>query len=530
MSFLTGCLRPRTHGIKGALPVFNLAFGASSSPCNVAFKKRLSVGSTIKASLNSTSTVEHSQHRPEQQSNARFVNLVPQQNQKPRRTPPGRISQLPRPHGVRWLSTRHQDDFTDSTPIGTLLPAFDHFKLRDACRCSMCVDPSTKQKNFRTSDIPTNINIGSVDFPEPTIARITWQNDISSFPASHASEYSTQELLSLADSKLRRTHPVLWNRSQYLSSQSTWIDFNDFIRSDETLKHALSNLAQYGLIFVTNIPSNNSRQQEPSQEEISAVSKIATRIGPLYNSHYGLTWDVKSIPKAANVAYTNVDLGFHMDLLYKHSPPFIQLLHCLRNSRSGGESLFVDTFQAAQNLWNRPSIGREHFSTLASTPMTFHYVNDGQEFSRTRPTFHLHDGGRWDADPPAETKRKGHSQPSTTPVESTSDTTMPQLENIFYSPPFQGPLPSPSKLDSGYWDPKKLIEALKAFDEELYRDDMVVEVKLEPGTCVIFENLRVAHARRAFAPAAEGEGFRWLRGAYVGQDDYISKLRTLGII
>lgn len=45
---------------------------------------------------------------------------------------------------------------------------------------------------------------------------------------------------------------------------------------------------------------------------------------------YSQTFDVKSIPNPINIAYSNVSLGFHMDLMYYESPPGLQLLHCLR--------------------------------------------------------------------------------------------------------------------------------------------------------------------------------------------------------
>jgi hypothetical protein len=41
----------------------------------------------------------------------------------------------------------------------------------------------------------------------------------------------------------------------------------------------------------------------PSGEE--SVINIGTRIGPLRDSFYGRTWDVKSVPNAKNVAYTH---------------------------------------------------------------------------------------------------------------------------------------------------------------------------------------------------------------------------------
>lgn len=83
------------------------------------------------------------------------------------------------------------------------------------------------------------------------------------------------------------------------------------------------------------------------------VEAIAIRIGPLRNTFYGSTFDVRIVLEAKNVVYTNQFLGFHMDLMYMNKPPGYQLLYCLENSCSRGESLFVDTFSAAKVIKDR---------------------------------------------------------------------------------------------------------------------------------------------------------------------------------
>ena len=47
-------------------------------------------------------------------------------------------------------------------------------------------------------------------------------------------------------------------------------------------------------------------------------------------------------------SYTSLNLGHHMDLLYFESPPGLQFLHSLQNSTTGGESVFSDSFRAAE--------------------------------------------------------------------------------------------------------------------------------------------------------------------------------------
>ena len=42
------------------------------------------------------------------------------------------------------------------------------------------------------------------------------------------------------------------------------------------------------------------------------------------------TFEVVATPKPINVAYSNVNLDFHMDLVYYESPPGLQLLFAIR--------------------------------------------------------------------------------------------------------------------------------------------------------------------------------------------------------
>ena len=79
---------------------------------------------------------------------------------------------------------------------------------------------------------------------------------------------------------------------------------------------------------------------------------IQIQITPPTWSFYGLTFDVISQEQAINVAYTNVNLPYHMDLIYMESAPGLQYLLCRQNDKSvvGGTSILVDTFAVAEEL------------------------------------------------------------------------------------------------------------------------------------------------------------------------------------
>jgi alpha-ketoglutarate-dependent taurine dioxygenase len=347
------------------------------------------------------------------------------------------------------------------------------------------VDIHSKQRNFRTSDIPVDIKPNSIKWDQSSL-EVTWENDIPGFDSSHTSRYAISELDGItrysvtSDTGLKR-HRVNWD-GPLMEELQHWVSYEDYMNNGPEFTRAMRNLSVLGLIFVKDVP--DSREM---------VEKLATRIGPLRNTFYGPTWDVRTVPQAKNVAYTSQFLGFHMDLMYMRDPPGYQFLHCLRNSCDGGESLFADAFHAAAKMHNYE---REYFDALTKTNLSYSYLHEDSKYCQVRPVFDV-----------GADRSKGSL-----------------LEFVNYSPPFQGP--KIESMDKAYgsvgWQ-KMEIEALQAFAKRLESETSIFELKLNPGECVIFENRRVVHARRQFNTAM---GERWLAGAYLDTDVVQSRFRV----
>ena len=92
--------------------------------------------------------------------------------------------------------------------------------------------------------------------------------------------------------------------------------------------------------------------------------------------------------------------------------------------------------------------------------------------------------------------------------------------SVRWSPPFQAPfwtalrqgeMDSPFDNRAGF-----LVEswqqAAKVFKDSVEDPANMVQFRLQPGDCVVFDNWRVLHGRRAFDTAS---GRRHLRGTYV---------------
>lgn len=370
--------------------------------------------------------------------------------------------------------------------LGKWHPSF----LRDACSCPLCVDPSSKQKTFQTSDIPADLEASSVKQNSNGDLAITWTKDVPGFDSNH---------VSTIPAALFRSHQArgALKKSRYIRSPSPWwkskitqkfqlIDFEEYMHDDRRLLHALRNLNLYGILLVRGIPDNEH-----------AVEDLTSRIGGVRDTFYGRTWDVKSVPNAKNVAYTQQHLGLHMDLLYMQNPPGFQFLHCLKNASPGGTSMFSDALNAAYN------VNESVFNTLATQNIAFEYRNDGQHYYQERPVLEVgsHKVQIKQSDPTAR---------------------RPEVKNINWSPPFQAPLPFHGKLQ-GYPLPK-VLDALRAFGREVQNPRCVYEYKLNEGECVIFNNRRILHGRTAFDSS---QGGRWLKGTYVDDDVLQSRVRVL---
>lgn len=368
--------------------------------------------------------------------------------------------------------------------------------LREACTCEKCVDPTDHQRYFVWADIPTDISVARCDVDCNGDYVITWQNDIQGY-ADHVSCYARSEIEHLGGERTRlsseagRRSKRLWRASTFDISEST-VSYQEYMNDDTALARLLNFVARDGLAFINGIPG-----------EKDSVNKMAERVGPLRTTFYGETWDVKSEPNATNVAYTSRYLGFHMDMLYVREPPGLQFLHCIENTCKGGESRFADTFSAADRLISKD--GEAVFTALESMKITYHYRRPGISASAIKPVFDV----------------TGHeSKPRNNFTNANHPDLINKLHRVYWSPPFTGRALGNGEPD----DVVSQLRASKSFHEILEDEDSFIRTKVPEGTCAVFDNFRVVHAREAFDI---NNGNRWLRVAYVDDSDFQSRVLTL---
>ncbi|EKD16277.1 uncharacterized protein L3040_009490 [Drepanopeziza brunnea f. sp. 'multigermtubi'] len=406
----------------------------------------------------------------------------------------GALSPRHQTTGQNWSGHRNTKRYVTSQAPGenyVSIPntgpgAWHPVLLRDACPCPQCIDTSTTQKNFNTTHIPETIRAKSVEPQDDGDVKVTWENDIPGYGPDHVSIYPAQLLRRMEKMRLRyrdRSELAglrLWDRKR-IREELQYIDYEEYMKSDRMLFNAISLLQCYGILLLRRVPK--------SEESVEA---IAGRIGKIRDTFYGRTWDVKSVPKAKNVAYTHQFLGLHMDLLYMQNPPGLQLLHCLENTCQGGQSIFSDSFYAVRQLEH------DDLETLRKRRLAYHYRNGDQHYYHERPVLEMS---------PFFYERDGALHRS------------PMFIN--YSPPFQANIP----LDKAHQDRfPDLVTALRNFASEVESPMNMYEYSLQEGECVIFNNRRVLHGRREFDT---GQGHRWLKGTYVDTDVFKSRYRVL---
>ncbi|KAF9788666.1 hypothetical protein BJ322DRAFT_653191 [Thelephora terrestris] len=364
-------------------------------------------------------------------------------------------------------------------PVGN----FSYQWLRDSCPSTESIHPATRQKLLRTTDAIKDAKPKSVSADKDGL-RIEWQSGHKSFyPTEYLARHSSYGRLSAFHHDVRQQP---WDLSKISANNRLFLPYESF-QKDAGRLAAMTQLERDGLLFIQGVP------KVETSNETCELRRVAEAFGEIRDTFYGPLWDVKNIKNSRNIAYTNLELGLHMDLLYFQHPPRYQFLHCLRNRVEGGSSIFVDALNAANTLRiSSPS----HFDMLTTTPVSFHYINDGHHLHYDHPTIQLG------------------------PFPDESD--LLPIKFVNYSPPFQAPL----HLST----PPQFYDALETFVQILESPENCYEYLLKEGDVVVFDNRRVLHARSAFASkdlGDDGDTDRWLKGCYIEADAVSDRARVL---
>jgi gamma-butyrobetaine dioxygenase len=175
--------------------------------------------------------------------------------------------------------------------------------LRDACQCPRCVHPSTRQKLHRSSDIPSDLQpLGPVSLDHAG-ATIAWSPE-------HTSVYPISYLNQLAGPVAAPVQRIPWiTSSLHARSEALWTPYSNIYDDKRACLKFIDQLLKFGIAFLSEVPVGQTDNQS------CELRRLGGHISRIRTTFYGPLWDVKSVPNSKNVAYTDLNLDLHMDLL-----------------------------------------------------------------------------------------------------------------------------------------------------------------------------------------------------------------------
>ncbi|WP_228118041.1 TauD/TfdA family dioxygenase [Rhodococcus erythropolis] len=334
--------------------------------------------------------------------------------------------------------------------------------LRDSCPC-----PESRaengQKLFNIVDLPSNARVERAQVVGRSI-------EVEFAPDGHRGVFDIEALITagtppdLADARNEKAKR-LWRLAAEVPP--VWNDWTGYLADPAP---ALRAVVDFGFALLRGVPT-----------ELGQVVAVAETFGFVRKTNYGTSFDVRVEENPVNLAFTGLAISPHTDNPYRDPVPTLQLLHCIHNATTGGESGLVDGFAAAELLReNNPRA----FDILTSTPVTFRFDSADAHLSAIMPMIGLDPSGRV-----REIRFNNRSMVA------------PRLE------------PGPAR---------EFYSAYRTFAELLYSPEAQLNFQLDAGDCLIFDNTRLLHARTAFAAT----GGRHLQGAYADLDGLLSALQT----
>ena len=338
--------------------------------------------------------------------------------------------------------------------------------LRDNCACPACRDPGNGQRLFDIAALPDAMAVGEAEIDGDTLA-------LRFAPEGHRGRVDGAWLRAHrytgGAQRERYGAPRRWGRE--LGDDLPVAEHDAVIRSQAEMGRWLGLIRAYGFSILRGVP------RVPGE-----VARVAERFGFVRETNFGRIFEVVAKPAANDLAFTRLALGPHTDNPYRDPVPGLLLLHRLASGASGGISLVVDGFRAAERL---RAEAPERFALLASHEVPFWFRDADYDIQTSAPIVTVDHGGAVTA--------------------------------IRYSNRTGAPLDVPADTMAAFYD------AYRHFGRLLADAEAQVTFRLDPGDLLILDNRRVLHGRREFA----ADGARRLQGCYADRDALDSRWRKI---
>lgn len=363
-------------------------------------------------------------------------------------------------HGAEGITLRWDDGHVSR---------FEALWLRDNCACPQCRHPQALERTFMFIDHGAPEITSALRGPDGML-----EVHFRDGPEAHVSRYTTGWLRAQTEveraARAQQCAPALWDAT--IALRLPRVDYADYMRTNAGLRAWIEALRSHGIVLLRNVPQVDGRLLE-----------VAHRIGPVRASNFGEYYSVVSKPNPNASAYTPMGLELHTDLANWRTPPDVQLLFCLKNTVAGGESVFADGFRVAKAL---RAADPQAFRLLSTQPIEYRFHDETCDIRTAAPVI--------------ETDREG------------------RLARIR----FNNWLRSATVMPDGLVAP--IYDALGKFWRMLRDPTYRLNLRLEPGDLIAYDNNRVLHGRMPFD---ETSGERHLQGCYLNLEDVDSTLRVL---
>lgn len=335
------------------------------------------------------------------------------------------------------------------------------FWVRDHSRDPDSFDAATQQRTIDSFTIDPTIRPAKCEIAEDEI-RIDWDGDTarSVLPASL-----------LRELRPKAPHRGLWPAPSDLTT--TVLGYDDVVTSDDALGQWLRSIDRFGFGLISGTPS-----------DIGAAEELVNRIGYVRRTIFGDVWTLSSAEvDHADSAYSTTYLEPHTDGTYSHDGPGMQLFSCVERTGTGGDSVLVDGFAAAEDLRTTEP---DKFEWLTTVDVPAHYIENGVELRASRPTIRLSSSGA--------------------------------VEQISFNNYDRSPFLLPGDRYQQWF------EAYRALHDLITDETRWWTHRLEPGDTLLFDNWRCLHGRLAYT------GRRKFHGCYLNHEDLESRLRVIDAV
>lgn len=328
---------------------------------------------------------------------------------------------------------------------------------------------------MRLPDDPASLSVDHCDIDQGQL-RVRWANDGAE--TCHDLGWLRDNAYDREQRLARKARLVTWTGEE--GAQLPWHDWSTVLEDDAAL----------WALFVAVRDRGVARLRGASPEP-DMIGALARRFGPIRVTDFGAISDIMSRPSDDAGRFANIGAGGfvrlapHTDEGWRYAPPGISFHLCLEQvPGQGGASQLTDGLLAAQRLRRNDP---QAFDFLTRVPFRFAAARNPEEryFATGRLIVTDIDG---------------------------------EIVGVRFSDRTLGVQDLPEdQIEPAY-------QALRAFAQELYSEDLAYVRSLAPGEVHVFDNHRVLHARAAFDPQS---GARRLQSCAVEREEFHNHLRRL---